>query len=60
MHKLKVATVFVCSAPHKTGLLIVFFVDQIQKSFLCAPVCTASQTCTSAHIRAFYDRKRVL
>jgi hypothetical protein len=27
-----------------------------QKSFLCAPECTALQTCTSAHIRAFYDQ----
>jgi hypothetical protein len=30
------------------------------KSFLCAPGYTASQTCTSAHIRAFYDNNLVL
>ena len=41
-------------------LLIVFFADQIQKSSLCAPACTAFQTCTSAHIRAFYDKTFVL
>jgi hypothetical protein len=41
-------------------LMSVSFADQIQKSFLCAPACTATQTCTSVHIRAFYDKTLVL
>ena len=41
-------------------LMSVSFADQIQKSFLCAPPCTASQTCTGVHIRAFYDNPLVL
>jgi hypothetical protein len=36
------------------------FHEDTQKSFLCAPERTASQTCTGQHIRAFYDKKTVL